>query len=511
MKSCDGNIQGVFDVIDTRTFVISTDGAFQKWTLDKKLGTGVYGATFLATSNPIQQSMQAVSLNGSLQQYDSKTVHNHEVLLNEKAWQSYSVAIKAQLNPNGLEWGHKQQYDMQEYENQHHLACRFNDRLKELHTLKKLQGKTSTYAMFPEVYFIGVYNLGSTRLTLFEKEGIQQSVVAGMEKLEFTLSTTLTKMFKKDEYGKIAELVNKVIVSVANTLQEVNQKNKMYFVHGDLHDGNIMHDESQENFHIIDFGTARITETKRPQLDLPAESFYKSPIAAGSRGLDLMTLCFNLLDFIRKISVQDNDMTEEKGLLSHLWYPLWNFFRSDPTGQYSGKEVVPLWKKKLKKPLALLFLKQMDHFLGVGKDRIYRPRSYWGWWPEVRDKNIIKKLSLAHFYGYTAGDESPKTLAFEPEKILSNDAVNDKVFMEDIRTYFHWVYNENQQEYMIYMSYDVVVAYNERAEESKRAEEAKRAEEDETCIVSYMPQFRTFTLNNLGICYECSEIYQLSE
>ena len=74
MKSCDGNIQGVFDVIDTRTFVISTDGAFQKWTLDKKLGTGVYGATFLATSNPIQQSMQDVSLNGSLQQYDSKTV-----------------------------------------------------------------------------------------------------------------------------------------------------------------------------------------------------------------------------------------------------------------------------------------------------------------------------------------------------------------------------------------------------------------------------------------------------
>jgi len=447
-NECDGNdIQCDLKVIDEITFSVKFKSddelSARKWTLEEQLGTGKYGATFLARSNV------------------------------DRVFVSKSVAaVKAQL-PEDDPWPNQQEYDKQEYNNQHLLACRFNDKLKELQTLKKLQRKT--YAMFPEVYFIGVYDSTPTSLTLFKNEGIEKSIVAGMEKLDCTLKKTLGDLLISGKHEEIAKLMNKAIVSVANTLQEVNKDPDMYFVHGDLHDGNIMHDNSQEKFYIIDFGAARITSTKIPQLSIKGNFFYNSSIAAGSFGLDLMALCLSLVEYIDSPSIQDDDMTEEKGLLSHLWYPLWNFFSSGPQGK-EGFEVDDNIYQILNPTKA--------HFLGAGKLTI--PDNMW---PQVMDTSNTagwEELSLSHFFGYTAGDESPKTLAFAPVNILSNDAINDMFFMHAMRNYFEF----NGSKLML-DKLDSLLTDDDDGDDGF----CKKNDCKEMCVVSYMPQFRTFTLN----------------
>tara|TARA_B110000858_G_scaffold76240_1_gene88389 strand:- start:3642 stop:4079 length:438 start_codon:yes stop_codon:yes gene_type:complete len=73
------------------------------WTIEEKLGKGTYGATFLATSN------------------------NDKVFLSK----TKTVAVKAQLFDDDSTMN-QQMYDRQEYENQHHMACKFNKELKNL-------------------------------------------------------------------------------------------------------------------------------------------------------------------------------------------------------------------------------------------------------------------------------------------------------------------------------------------------------------------------------------------
>jgi serine/threonine protein kinase len=464
-KNCDGSIQGDLYVINESKFSITfkSDDALPvcEWTLAEKIGTGVYGATFLATNDNAEADVS-------------------------------QIAVKAQL-PNDYSAPDQHKYDIQEYENQHHLACRWNEELKRL---------PRSAARFPEVYFIGLYDSSPTSLTLFEKARIQRSVVAGMERFDCTLKKTLGDLLDKHEHEKIAELVNSAIVSVANTLQEVNQKNKMYFVHGDLHDGNIMHDESQENFYIIDFGASRININEKKQRPLQSNFFYKrrigNEIYLGSRGLDLMTLCLNLVVYIRKPSIELNDTFEEKGLLSHLWYPLWNFFSSKPRGDYppfqprdsmgsfriarfldpKGSNFLATGKygKKSDWPYFVDEEGLVVHFHATGK---YGKKTDWPYYLETAG-TPRELLNLAHIFGYTAGDGDETTLTFEPEKILSNNAVTDTAFMAAMRVYF----TESIQ--MIRMLNRVV------EEENRRASLCGQM----SCVVSYMPQFRTFTLND---------------
>jgi len=86
---------------------------------------------------------------------------------------------------------------------------------------------------------------------------------------------------------------------------------------------------------------------------------------------------------------------------------------------------------------------------------------------------------LFKYFAYDAGDKDPKTfLAFGPNKILSSEAaVNNKQFMEDIRSNF--IYNNP-------LNSDTIPEWLQEKDESDN--------ETGMCIVSYMPQFRTFTL-----------------
>jgi len=88
-----------------------------------------------------------------------------------------------------------------------------------------------------------------------------------------------------------------------------------------------MHDDLQENFHIIDFGASRMNNGR--QLDISGNPFYDRP--NGSLGLDLMTLCLSLVDWINSPYIGEDEAPHE--LLDLLWYPLWNFFKNNPTGR----------------------------------------------------------------------------------------------------------------------------------------------------------------------------------
>ena len=451
IHQCDGNdIQCKLKVIDQITFsTIFKSKPDRLWTIEEKLGEGTYGATFLATSN------------------------NDNVFLSK----TKTVAVKAQLFDDDSTMN-QEMYDRQEYENQHHMACKFN---KELKILQKKKGRS--FAIFPEVYFIGEYNpLPDSFLTRFANAGIQQSVVAGMEKLEFTLSKTLGALWEDgDKDEAIAELVDRAIVSVANTLQEVNKGHDMKFVHGDLHAGNIMHDKLQENFYIIDFGAARINQNEKFQLDLPNLTndgyWYDMVIkddedenpSSGSRGLDLMTLCLSLVTFVIRPSETNNGLYDnEKGLLSHLWYPLWGFFGQNPVGKTD---------KEVDSNIHQFLNPRKIHFLGAGKN------TYPSDWPRVRDREDtqeVKMLNLAHYYAYGAGDKDVLSLVFTPEKILSYNARMDPKFMKAMREYF---------------------SHNNATEMLEKLKLIKESMEkvsicDRMCVISYMPQFRTFTLND---------------
>ena len=279
---CDEISEEDLHVIDASCFSINQ----VSYDIQEKVGNGTYGATFLAIKRSTEETKQ--------------TQDGDEVV------------VKAIFpNPNGTN-----AYDKQEYMNQHYLACNFNKELAALeHTAK-----------FPEVYFIGKYS-PPPALTCFQNEGIQQSIVAGMVKLEHTLLDTLIDMLAMKQFDGIANLAVAVIKSVANTLKEVNKKG-LDFIHGDLHVGNIMHDESRQNFHIIDFGAARMNRNQL-RLDQNPFDFYKKETDAGSRGLDLMTLCLSLLDFM--VSPYIGESSNE--LLSLLWYPLWFFFKANPIGR----------------------------------------------------------------------------------------------------------------------------------------------------------------------------------
>jgi serine/threonine protein kinase len=310
-KQCDDKLSSVVKVMTPNSFKI--DNAI--YDVKEKLGNGTYGATFLAK------------------------------LQGETKDKVDDVVIKANY-PDDYPDDHDYNYDLQEYKNQDYLACMFNVELEKLEHAAK----------FPTVYFIGEY-IPRPALRLFEDEGIQKSIVAGMVKLEHTLQDTLIDMLENNKVVESANLAANAIKSVANTLKAVNRKG-LNFVHGDLHVGNIMHDDLQENFHIIDFGASRMN--KERQLHISGNPFYNRP--NGSLGLDLMTLCLSLVDWINSPYIgEDEDAPHE--LLDLLWYTLWKFFKKNPTGRrrYHGLT----YDEELE--ISAYFLNPKGfHFLGTG-------------------------------------------------------------------------------------------------------------------------------------------------
>ena len=444
-NKCDDNdsVWCKIEVIDNSTFLtIKSDPIPDRmWTLQKWLGSGEWGATFLATS----------------QNDEGK---------NDEVFVSKSVVVKALLPGNEPE-PDQEKYDIQEYENQHYLACRWNDELKIL---------PRSTAKFPEVYFIGLYDSSPTVLTLFNEKLIKKSVIAGMEKLEFTLQDTLRDLILSGQHEEIAKLANNAIISVANTLQTVNRFPNLNFVHGDLHVGNIMHDKTQQNFHIIDFGASRINE--KVQLPIEGNPYYFQEKGRGSRGIDLMTLCLSLVEYIDSPYLEN---TDEKGLLSHLWYPLWCFFKKKPLGRYPESIVQDGGTGGFLDP-------ESTHFLATGC-LSKKPSN----WPDVKEDQVYEELILFKYFGYDPGDKSPKTLEFDPDKILMNNAVNDWGFMEAMRKNF----SHNNSMEMLEKLRTLKEKNQPRVieESMKKASVCDRCTITDRCTISYMPQYRTFTLN----------------
>jgi len=466
-NKCDDNdsVWCKIEVIDNSTFLtIKSDPIPDRmWTLQKWLGSGEWGATFLATS----------------QNDEGK---------NDEVFVSKSVVVKALLPGNEPEPDQEkydsddeyepepdqEKYDIQEYENQHYLACRWNDELKIL---------PRSTAKFPEVYFIGLYDSSPTLydpsptvLTLFNEKLIKKSVIAGMEKLEFTLQDTLRDLIVAKKHEEIAKLANNCIISVANTLQTVNRFPNLNFVHGDLHVGNIMHDKTQQNFHIIDFGASRINE--KVQLPIEGNPYYSLEKGEGSRGIDLMKLCLSLVEYIDSPYLEN---TDEKGLLSHLWYPLWCFFKKKPHGRYPESIVQDDGTGGLNQFLD----PKSTHFLATGC--LTKPYN----WPDVwiEEDQVYEELVLFKYFGYDPGDRSPKTLEFDPDKILMNNAVNDRGFMEAMRNNF----SHNNSTEML----EKLRTLEEKNQARVIEESMKKASEAsvcDRCTISYMPQYRTFTL-----------------
>ena len=508
-EQCDEKLLSEFTVINDNAFKI--DNAI--YNVNKKLGNGTYGATFLAK------------------------------IRGETKDKVDDVVIKANY-PDDDNYND----DFQEYKNQDYLACMFNDELKKLKHAAK----------FPTVYFIGEY-IPRPALRLFEDEGIQKSIVAGMVKLEHTLQDTLIDMLEKNKVVESANLAANAIKSVANTLKAVN-KNGLNFVHGDLHVGNIMHDDSQENFHIIDFGASRMD--KENQLAISGNPFYNR--RNGSLGLDLMTLCLSLVDWINSPYIGEDAPHE---LLDLLWYPLWKFFKKNPTGRrrYHGlttdeelaisaeflnpkgfhflgtgglleTEYWPQYMKKQKMKFNLiqnynkiqsgLYNCRIGGYFSVG-NKIYYKKSRKTYIKstveEAMDDDWVTREQLADYdykvdnskksvnittekkadiilfkyFGYAAADESNLTGSiFRPNYILSKDAQKNLNFMHDMynvyTTQVGTVEDVNSVEDFVYSEEDVPAWLRKKEEEYQIMNDIGDVNPS-GCVTMMMPQFRTFT------------------
>lgn len=297
-------------------------------------------------------------------------------------------------------------YQIQELENQYYLNCMF----KELTKLKA--------ARFPETYFLAKYE-GSDDdyLQLMHEKHITDTPIIGMEYLKNNLAHTLLDYYEEGNTTEIANLAKKALFAVATTLQKVNTR--LSFVHGDLHVGNIMHQDG--TFYIIDFGATRLNNGR--QLPLEPGGYYSKEI--GSSGLDLLMLSLSLADWC------DTPLPN----LLELWYPLWKFYKTKPTGRYKEfhrhqKNFVPDVNKVVKKPYRTFLNPKSGCFLGTGYHTDCE-------WPlgEQFDDDDIRRIETWHYYGYKAGDNNVNVASiFEPSVFL-NALPEDNVEFMDVMAF----------------------------------------------------------------------------
>ncbi len=304
-------------------------------------------------------------------------------------------------------------YQVQEIENQYYLDSMF-DELKTLRTLKA--------ARFPKTYFLAHYQAKkgkgptkASKLGLLQKNHITDTPVIGMEYLQDNLAHTLLRLYEAGNTTEIAELAKDALFAVATTLEEVNRQ--LSFVHGDLHVGNIMHQNG--TFYIIDFGATRLDNGR--QLPLEPGGYYSKEI--GSSGLDLLMLSLSLADWC------DTPLPN----LLEMWYPLWKFYKTSPVGRYdvfhahqnsytahgmSINIVVDHPYENFLDPLS-------PCFLGTG----YKTECEWPLGDQVDDDPA--RIETWHYYGYGAGDDDPNVASvFSPSLFLNGSAEEDEEFMQ---------------------------------------------------------------------------------
>ena len=297
-------------------------------------------------------------------------------------------------------------YQVQEIENQYYLDCMFD----ELRTLESA-------ARFPNTYFLAKYeDSHDDYLQLMYDHDITDTPVIGMEYLQDNLAHTLLRLYEAGNTTEIAKLAKDALFAVATTLKEVNRQ--LSFVHGDLHVGNIMHQNG--TFYIIDFGATRLANGR--QLALEPGGYYSKEI--GSSGLDLLLLSLSLADWC------DTPLPN----LLEMWYPLWKFYKTSPVGRYDDFHahqnsytahgmsdiniVVDHPYENFLNPLG-------PCFLGTG----YKTECEWPLGDQVDDDPT--RIETWHYYGYGAGDNDPNVEPiFEPSVFLSGSPEEDEEFMQ---------------------------------------------------------------------------------
>lgn len=297
-------------------------------------------------------------------------------------------------------------YQVQEIENQYYLDCMFD----ELRTL-------AAAAQFPNTYFLAKYeDSHDDYLQLMYDHDITDTPVIGMEYLQDNLAHTLLRLYEAGNTTEIAKLAKDALFAVATTLEEVNRQ--LSFVHGDLHVGNIMHQNG--TFYIIDFGATRLANGR--QLPLEPGGYYSKEI--GSSGLDLLMLSLSLADWC------DTPLPN----LIEMWYPLWKFYKTSPVGRYDDFHahqnsytahgmsdiniVVDHPYENFLDPLS-------PCFLGTG----YKTECQWPLGDQVDDDPA--RIETWHYYGYGAGDNDPNVASvFSPSLFLNGSAEEDEEFMQ---------------------------------------------------------------------------------
>lgn len=297
-------------------------------------------------------------------------------------------------------------YQIQELENQYYLHCMFGE-------LKA--------ARFPETHFLAQYkDTEDDYLQLMYDHDITDTPIAGMKYLQHNLADTFYRLYTEGNDTELAELSRTVLTAVATTLEEVNQQ--VSFVHGDLHVGNIMHDNG--TFYIIDFGASRIGNGH--QLPLEPNGYYSDEI--GSSGLDLLTLSLSIADWC--------DTTIDN--LFELWYPLWKFYKTRPIGRYeefhahqaldSSEDTDDNGEMKVvvDRPWINFSDPSSACFLGTG----YKTDCEWPLGDQLQDDNV-ERVETWHYYGYAAGDQDPNVASiFSPSVFLNGSPEDDTDFME---------------------------------------------------------------------------------
>ena len=303
-------------------------------------------------------------------------------------------------------------YQVQEIENQYYLDCMFD----ELRTLRTLNA-----ARFPKTYFLAKYrDSDDDYLQLMYDHNITFTPVIGMEYLQDNLAHTLLRLYEAGNTTEIVKLAKDALFAVATTLEEVNRQ--LSFVHGDLHVGNIMHQNG--TFYIIDFGATRLANGR--QLALEPGGYYSKEI--GSSGLDLLMLSLSLADWC------DTPLPN----LLEMWYPLWKFYKTSPVGRYDDFHAHQVPENPYTAHDMSDINIVVDHpyenfldplsacFLGTG----YKTDCEWPLGDQVDDGDV-GRVETWHYYGYGAGDQDPYVESiFEPSVFLNGSPEEDVEFME---------------------------------------------------------------------------------
>lgn len=221
-----------------------------------------------------------------------------------------------------------------------------------------------------------------------------------MEKIEgFELSDVRT-MNLTDR----VPIVRQVLKDVATTLKHVNALSvRPFFVHGDLHDQNIMFKEREDGqlqFYIIDFGFGELKQ--HGGVIKPNQMFYQTRGTedgfrnVGSVGNDLCTLCFS----IAGLFLPYRDMRKT---LPELWNSIYDILKQKQT---------KLKDTKIGKLIYQHFLnKNSAFYLGCNNNSTE--------WP-LKDEELAH-VKLAHVLSYEYGDaDSDIAAIFEPTHFLDH-------------------------------------------------------------------------------------------